>query len=140
MSAILLSTHSFKLRFDDMDMYSHLNNARYFDFMGEARAEFILSLEPERACQYVLTAVDCQFIKPFVYPDQVTVKQFLRSCKRASFEMDYALYATSQPTVLAARGYAKLACIDAASQKICALPTRLAEYFEHAEQMDTLSF
>ncbi|PIQ43398.1 MAG: hypothetical protein COV52_04975 [Gammaproteobacteria bacterium CG11_big_fil_rev_8_21_14_0_20_46_22] len=124
-----LNTESFPLRWVDMDAYQHLNNGKYFDLMGETRAAFIHAVCPGLETFYVLIDVGCQFIKPLTYPDTVTIKQYLTAYHKASFEMRYEIFSSDEPNKPAAKGHAKLCCIDAKTQKVCAIPEALKAAF-----------
>ena len=119
----LLSTHRIPLRWVDMDLYHHVNNARYFDFMTEARAQlFVEIMQQEVRWQFILVDVHCNFRKTFVYPDTVILKQYSEKVGSKSFSLAYEFFSTQHPDQIHATGEAKLVCFDAELGKAVTLP------------------
>ena len=113
------------IRWVDIDMYSHLNNSKFFDYMVESRADFLGPFINEfKNIRYVLSETKCSFKKEFKYPSKVKIKQFCISNSAASFELLYEFYEENND-VLRAEGYAKLVCIDADKGKPCKIPESL---------------
>jgi acyl-CoA thioester hydrolase len=76
----LLNEITMPLRWMDMDAYAHVGNARYYDFMTDARVDLF---EKEKTLndltiQYVVVESGCTFKQPIVYPGNILLKHILR--------------------------------------------------------------
>ena len=61
-----LSESKIKIRWSDIDMYNHLNNSKFFDYMVEARADLFSDIANEIShVRYILVDVRCMFLKEF---------------------------------------------------------------------------
>ena len=121
-SCRLLSTHQIKLRWVDMDAYHHVNNARYFDYMAEARADYFAKILEDRNTQYVLVHVSCDFKKPLVYPKTILIKQYLVAMTRSTFTFHYTFHEMDDDAVVYANGEGVLVAIDAKTAKPVSIP------------------
>ena len=119
----LLNTTHHPLRWVDIDLYNHVNNARYFDFLTEARAQLLANvMEINNDWQFILVDVQCNFRKAFTYPDTVILKQYSEKVGSKSFTMAYEFYSLNDPDVLYAKGQAKLVCYCSKSKRAISLP------------------
>lgn len=66
-----------QLRFNDIDILGHLNNIVYFSLYDLAKAMFIQSLRKEqiywRKVDCVIANIDCAYIHPIYFGDQMEV-------------------------------------------------------------------
>ena len=88
-------TKKIELRFSDMDMYGHLNHAKYFSIIEAARTELFmedfLSLREEGILFFVVY-VDCTYKKPITLGDTLVVDMDFYQISRTRFEGKYKLH------------------------------------------------
>lgn len=112
----------------DMDALGHVNNSRYFDYFQEARIEWLQScdLDMTQTTGPVVIHVACTFLKPVVYPAQLTLKSSIHSLGQTSMMMDHELY---QANVLMAHGVSKIVWVDYSLNKSIPLPLKIREIY-----------
>ncbi len=125
----LLSTYSIAIRWVDMDAYNHVNNARYFDYMAEARASYFSKILEDRNTQYVLVHVSCDFKKPLVYPKNIIVKQYFAERSRTTFTFYYTFHDEQDDASLYAIGKGILVSIDAKTLRPVPIPELIIALF-----------
>ena len=127
----LLSTANIPLRWVDIDLYNHVNNARYFDFMTEARAQLLTKImDTNSHWHFILVDVHCNFRQAFTYPDTVILKQFSEKVGTKSFTLAYEFYSTQNPDSLYAAGSAKLVCYCSKTKRAITLPDIIRSHLE----------
>lgn len=88
-------TKKIELRFSDMDMYGHLNHAKYFSIIEAARTELFmedfLSLK-EDGILFFVVYVDCIYKKPITLGDELLVDMEFYQISRTRFEGKYKLH------------------------------------------------
>lgn len=118
------------VRWTDQDAYAHLSNAKYFDYMTEARAALINRFtEQGVSCQFVVIKTECQFMAPFFYPDKVTVKQYCQAVFNSSFELTYEFCSETNNGQCHARGYAKIVAFDPKLGRAVRIPDVVRAFF-----------
>lgn len=112
---------TFAINWGDMDALGHVNNARYFDYFQEARIEWLrdMRISMSGATGPVVIHVACTFLKPVVYPAQITIRSTVHSLGTSSMVMDHDLL---QNDVLMAQGVSKVVWVDYAQGKSVPLP------------------
>lgn len=84
------------LRWSDLDAFNHVNNARYFTFLEQARIEWFESIgEPwvtEDAAPVVASAT-LNFKRPIEYPAQVFVELFTEKLGNSSVVIGHRIVA-----------------------------------------------
>ena len=100
--------HSLSIRvaWSDMDALAHVNNSNYFTYMESARIDFLEGYEhlmpmPREGMGPILAYVDCQFIAPLTYPDQVLVGSRIIGIGNTSVQIEQALYSTTMGKIVA---------------------------------------
>jgi acyl-CoA thioester hydrolase len=118
----LLSTHVIPMRWVDMDAYSHMNNARYFDYMAEARVKYFSEIMKDKSVQYVLVHTECDFKKPLVYPKSILIKQYFTDMTRTTFTFSHTFHDEKDESVVYAIGKSIVVCVDAETYKPVIVP------------------
>jgi YbgC/YbaW family acyl-CoA thioester hydrolase len=84
MNKIPASTH--KIRFSDCDMFGHLNNSRYLDYLIDAREDHLMNEYDfdfnkyyKNDLAWVITGHEIAYIRPAVYNEMVTIQSTLLS-------------------------------------------------------------
>ena len=125
----LINTIHIPIRWEDLDAYNHVGNQRYFSYMTEARAQVLkLYTGSLKKHLYILVDTRCNFKTSFTYPGNVVLHQYLIAFGNASFELAYIFEEKDTPGKVYAEGYAKMVCVDAATQKPVRVPDDLREY------------
>jgi acyl-CoA thioester hydrolase len=55
------------VRFSDVDVYGHVNNVKYFEYLQEARISMIAALVPLRRFSVVVAQTDVDYIQPLLF-------------------------------------------------------------------------
>ncbi len=121
----LLHSCTLPLRWGDMDAYGHINNVQYIRYLEEARVQLLLKLGAglEGAAQApVIINVGYTFLRPLVYPDNLSIDCFVADPGRSSFMIHYHVYADSAPQQRAGEGYSKVVWMDNESGRSVPLP------------------
>ncbi|MDK2792091.1 MAG: acyl-CoA thioester hydrolase [Deferribacteres bacterium] len=121
-----------KLRFSDMDMYGHLNHAKYFTLMEAARTEIFLEdflKLKENNIFLLITNVECSYKRPVSLEDKLIIDMNFYQISKTRFEGSYVLH--NGEGVVYAEAKTTLACFDAAKGKSCEVPDILKEKFEN---------
>lgn len=101
----------FSIVWGDMDALGHVNNSRYFDYFQEARIEWLqtINLDLTQAQGPVVIQVGCTYLKPVIYPAQLTLKSCINNIGNSSMVIDHDLY---QDETLMAQGMSKIVWVD----------------------------
>ncbi len=130
----LLNIYQTSIRWTDLDAYGHLNNAVFFNFMTEARAELLRELlKTQGLCQFVVVHVECDYKVPYFYPENLILKQYCESVGNSSFVLKYEFYSQSKKDVLHAYGAAKMVAYDPVSKRPTRIPKEMMELLKIEE-------
>ena len=99
------------LRWSDMDVYGHVNNARFLTLYEEARVAMFFVGARERGLAsfeegIVIARHEVDYLRPIDYGDPVRVEMWISELRAAAFTVSYELY---DGDVLASR--AKSVCV-----------------------------
>lgn len=119
----LLNTLKTEIRWTDLDAYGHLNNAVFFNFMTEARAQLFRDiLKAEGLCQFVTVHVECDYKIPYFYPDTLILKQYCESISSSSFVLKYEFFSEKSKDSLHAFGNVKMVAFDPIQKRATRIP------------------
>src|SRR5699024_312321 len=78
------------VKWGDMDALNHVNNAVYFRYMEEARAQLFqrAGLEMPAKKIGILAHVSCDFVKPILYPERRQYKLAISKVGRSNLTME----------------------------------------------------
>jgi acyl-CoA thioester hydrolase len=113
------------IRWGDMDMMGHVNNAKYFTYIETARLDWFTSIGSEpnpKGEGPVLINASCTFLKQLEYPGEIEIRTFVGAFGRSSFETFHEIRRVDQPDVLSAEGAAKVVWVDFVAGKSRPLP------------------
>jgi acyl-CoA thioester hydrolase len=82
------------VRFRDVDVLGHVNNAVYFTYMETARTEYWLKTFGAKDLQglsFIVAHAECDFKKPALYGDQLEVTIRTTSVRNSSFDWEYEI-------------------------------------------------
>jgi acyl-CoA thioester hydrolase len=126
------------VRWSDMDVYGHVNNARVVTLLEEARTELLFGEGARRGAQaladgVVVVKLAVRYRMPLVYSAKpVRVRLWVSELRRASFTLEYAVSTAADPAgaeggeTTDGRGYAVTASTQlAAYETVTRKPRRL---------------
>jgi len=94
------------IKWGEMDALGHVNNTVYFRYFEDVRIEYFkeLGLEAVTSDQEmgpILAQINCQFLMPVAYPDQLTIGVWVARIGNTSLQMDYEIYSKQHQQVVA---------------------------------------
>jgi acyl-CoA thioester hydrolase len=91
-------SNEFKIRFDvrfrDVDVLGHVNNATYFTYMESARTEFWLKVfggQDLYDLNFIVVHAECDFKRPAHFGDEIEVSLRTSTIGNSSFVWDYEI-------------------------------------------------
>ena len=85
----------YKIRFNDCDMFGHLNNARYLDYMINARQDhlkeaynFDYNSYYKNDLGWVITSHEIQYLKPAFFDETITIQSSLLNADNESLYVE----------------------------------------------------
>ncbi|HWR46667.1 MAG TPA: thioesterase family protein [Pseudonocardiaceae bacterium] len=108
------------VRWSDMDVYGHVNNARVVTLLEEARTKLLFAEGARRGAQtlaqgVVVVELVVRYRQPLVYSaNPVRVRLWVSELRAASFALDYVVAATDGDAVTART---QLAAYDLGAQR-----------------------
>jgi acyl-CoA thioester hydrolase len=120
------------IRWGDMDMMGHVNNAMYFTYLETARIDWFTKIgcSPNPAGEGpVLINAACTFIRQLEYPGDIEVRTFIGDFGRTSFETYHQIRRVDQPDIVCAEGSAKVVWVDFVAGKSTPLSDELKARF-----------
>ncbi|GAA0746685.1 acyl-CoA thioesterase [Ideonella azotifigens] len=113
------------IRWGDMDLMGHVNNAMYFRYLETVRVEWLHAVggKPDPSGQGpVIVNAFCNFLKQLEYPGEVLARHYVANPGRSSFDTFITLERTDRPGVVCAEGGATTVWVDFPSGKSAPLP------------------
>lgn len=130
--------HSLKVRFRDVDMLGHVNNAVYFTYLEESRVAFFGSLGYQAdhfktRCPIILAEASCQYKSPSYVDEMLDIYIRVSEIRNASFIMEYEIKEQRSDRLVAAAKTA-LVTFDYENQKVIPIPETLRKKLEEAKK------
>lgn len=120
-----------KVRGYHLDVYQHVNNARYLEFLEEARWEWLEEVEAfhwlqEQKLAFVVVNININYRRPAVLGDVLTIDSEITQLNCKSGIIAQRVLLAGQETVVADAALT-FVCIDLRTQKAVALEGELRE-------------
>ncbi len=120
-----------KVRGYHLDVYQHVNNARYLEFLEEARWEWLEEVEAfhwlqEQKMAFVVVNININYRRPAVLGDVLTIDSEITQLNGKSGIIAQRVLLAGQETVVADAALT-FVCIDLRTQKAVALEGELRE-------------
>ncbi|ERM07781.1 thioesterase [Pantoea agglomerans Tx10] len=120
-----------KVRGYHLDVYQHVNNARYLEFLEEARWEWLEEVEAfhwlqEQKLAFVVVNININYRRPAVLGDVLTIDSEITQLNGKSGIIAQRVLLAGQETVVADAALT-FVCIDLRTQKAVALEGELRE-------------
>lgn len=118
-----------KVRGYHLDVYQHVNNARYLEFLEEARWEWLEEVEAfhwlqEQKLAFVVVNININYRRPAVLGDVLTIDSEITQLNGKSGIIAQRVLLAGQETVVADAALT-FVCIDLRTQKAVALEGEL---------------
>ena len=113
-----------EIRFRDIDMNHHVNNAVYFTYMENARSAFLMEemiKYHSEGFQFVVSEAICKYKRPIKLSDQIECEVSFIPLRPTSFEIKY-LFKNSQSRILYAEGTTKMVLFNENTSRPMAIP------------------
>lgn len=81
-----------KVRFSDTDMFGHVNNAKYFTYMEEARTTFLQDVFSTRAFPLILASAKVDFLAQTFFGQTLRVESFVPRIGNSSFDVSNRMF------------------------------------------------
>ena len=121
----LIHTIQLQVRWGDMDIFGHVNNANYFRYLEQARISWFETIgAPAGPAGQgpMLVAASCNFRIPIVYPATLEIRTYSRSPGRSSIPLYQEIVAAENKKTLYADGDSTVAWIDYQQGKSVTMP------------------
>ncbi|MDY0900629.1 YbgC/FadM family acyl-CoA thioesterase [Pantoea agglomerans] len=120
-----------KVRGYHLDVYQHVNNARYLEFLEEARWEWLEEVEAfhwlqEQKLAFVVVNININYRRPAVLGEVLTIDSEITQLNGKSGIIAQRVLLAGQETVVADAALT-FVCIDLRTQKAVALEGELRE-------------
>ena len=128
--------HPVEIRYGDIDAQRHVNNARYFTFMEQARAQYLIELGLWQAQNFdqigiIMAEQSCRYIQPITLEQPIQVGVRTSRIGQKSIETEYSIQDTRSDEEFAV-GKAILVAYDYQEKASIVVPERwraiLADY------------
>ena len=131
--------HTIKVRFNEVDMLSILNNAVYFNYFEQARIHYIkdAGLLPEKGIfsdnrLYYMARNEINYLKPAFFDDELNIYTRISYIKNSSFGYEHIVERQINENVLA-EGKGVLVHVDPVTKRPVKLPL---EFYEKISEFD----
>ncbi|MCL6631555.1 MAG: acyl-CoA thioesterase [Alicyclobacillus herbarius] len=122
-----------RVRFSDTDMFGHVNNARYFTYMEEARVKFLEDVVGADELPTILASAKVDFRGQTFFRDCVRIETWISRIGHKSFEFSYRMTRDNTGELLF-EGSTVLVCYDYERMESIPIPpewrVKLEEYLE----------
>ena len=115
MSGHEIFTTDIDVRFRDIDAMGHVNNAVFFTYFEQGRVGFFHSASQEEkfpGFAFILAQIGCNYIKPVILDDRLTLQIWVKEIGRKSFTFRYQLASRENPSNLYATAESVQVCFD----------------------------
>jgi acyl-CoA thioester hydrolase len=126
-----------EVRFRDLDVFSHVNNATIFTFVETARIRYLVDVgirSPKanwNDLAFILAHINNDFIRPIFYRQQVEVGSRVIEIGQTSFKLEHRVEVARE---LASKGHAILVHYDYANERKLIIPPEMRAKIEDFEE------
>lgn len=93
------------VRWGEMDALGHLNNTVYFRYSEEARIQLFndmaINVQLEDPVGPILAYIDCQFLAPVVYPDNLIFGSWIQKIGSTSMQIYHDIFSVAHNRAVA---------------------------------------
>lgn len=121
------------IRWSDMDAFGHVNNSVFFTYFEQARIEWWKKQNlPDFSIGDtgpVIVSASCVYRKPIIYSDSISIKVFIGTLGKTSYETFYEICSKDNSSILYAEGATKIVWVDRKSGRPAPLPNYIIDLF-----------
>jgi acyl-CoA thioester hydrolase len=122
-----MTPHRLEIRFADIDVAGHVNNAIYLNYFEQGRMQYFNQLVGKdwdwKQFGIIVARNEIDYLEPIVLHDQVYVTATIAEVGTKSFKMHMHLFKkTDNQTVDCARGVVTVVCFDYEKQQSIPIP------------------
>lgn len=136
-----MNTHKtqIQLRFADIDLLGHVNNARFASFMEIARVQFFRDVM-KRPINWtedglIVARLETDFLIPVFFQDQLTVETWVSQFGQKSFVVEYRFFVEGDAgPILKAKGKSVMVAFSYKDNKSIPIPDWWIEQIEAFQQ------
>lgn len=126
------------VRFMDLDALHHVNNARYLNFLEEARIAYsqdVLGLFRDiKQLNVVVARIEIDYLKPITFGEEVKIYTRVLNLGNKSFKFECIICSSNgKEEKIASRAIQTLVTFDPKSQKSIPIPEEVKEKIESFE-------
>ena len=124
---------SIPINWAELDLYGHVNNVAYYNYMQTARIEFCAKaglsvLNEIGKLSFILAASECHYKIKLHFPGNIEVRSYVTEFGKTSFHLRHEIY--NQQGELAATGKDVLVIFDYVAGKKTEIPGELKTRLE----------
>ncbi|ANF80858.1 thioesterase [Acinetobacter sp. NCu2D-2] len=117
----------------DMDAFGHVNNVMYYRYIESARLAYLDHLKIlDLPLFTVVLTNQCHYLKPVVYPDQLSIGVQIEELRNSAFRMHYLLFSKIQNEIVA-QAEAVLVCVDKNTMQKIKIPDAIVKTIKNLE-------
>ncbi|MGB1648530.1 MAG: tol-pal system-associated acyl-CoA thioesterase [Cycloclasticus sp.] len=123
-----------RIYYEDTDMQGIVYYANYLKYLERARTEFLRSkgfeqdeLIDDQGVAFAVRAVQMDYLKPAKFNDNLSVVTKIAELKRASLIFHQTIIRDDENREIINKAIIKVACLDAQSMKVKAIPNQMIE-------------
>ena len=129
-----------KVRFADLDLLGHVNNAVFFSYMEQARVAYFQKIpdldfsriQGEPKTSVILASIQCDFLTPAYLDEKIDVGIRISKLGNSSIVMEYEMKEAASGRRIAT-GQSTLVYFDYSQQKSLPIPDTLRRKFSEIE-------
>lgn len=121
-----------QVQWGEMDALGHVNNAEYFNYMQEARIQWLNQIDFDWSgpTSPVIVNAFCEFQREIIFPAELEITVSAGKVGRSSFDTLYTISNLARNGEIAATGSSKVVWIDRNLRKSVALPDNIRSSIE----------
>ncbi len=103
------------IRFNDVDVKGHVNNALIFTYFEEGRKALFYELLAETipdSFNFIIAHLECDYIRPVFLDDRLSLDMWVTGIGNKSFTLAYALVDENDANRIFAKGASVQVCYD----------------------------
>jgi acyl-CoA thioester hydrolase len=129
--------HPIQIRYGDIDAQRHVNNARHFTFMEQARAQYIIELGLWQGDDYdqigiIMAEQSCTYLAPITFQQEIEIGVRTQNLGTKSIEVHYSFRDAKSLQELA-KGRSILVTYDYRTGKSIPIPEEWRERIKRFE-------
>ncbi len=131
-------TTDIDIRFKDIDLMGHVNNAVFFTYFEEGRKAFfhtLFNMAEPGDFNFIIGHVSCDFLRPVKLNNSVSVQLWISEAGGKKFGIKYIVADKNDESIVYAKGYSVQVFFDYKKNKSVPMPkTFLEKISDYKEQ------